>query len=313
MQRFVVPEESNGKRIDLALSEIMGAYSRSQVQRLIREDCIRIDGHSAKKGNRVSKGQVIEVSQPLAKKSRFLAFETPLEILFEDDDLLVVNKPAGLLTHPSAHERKKTLVNALIHHCGDRLSGIGGEKRPGIVHRLDKDTSGILLVAKHDESHKDLSKQMEQRSIEKHYLGLVLGLMSGKQGSIEAPLISAQNRKGQKVIVSPHPFGKAAITKFSVIETFDEKYSLLDIEILTGRMHQIRVHMASIYHPIIGDPVYGNTQGNEKIFKLGLKRQFLHSHQLRFEHPRTHEIMTFRCGLPKELEEVLEKLRQHQL
>ncbi len=312
MQRFVVPEESDGKRIDLALSEIMEAYSRSQVQRLIRENCVRIDGHGAKKGNRVKKGQTIEVSEPPVKTSRFLAFETPLDILFEDDDLLVVNKPAGLLTHPSAHERKKTLVNALIHHCGDRLSGIGGEKRPGIVHRLDKDTSGILLVAKHDESHQDLSKQMEKRAIKKHYLGLVLGLMPSKQGSIEAPLISAQNRKGQKVMVSPHPFGKAAITKFSLIETFDEKYSLLDIEILTGRMHQIRVHMASIHHPIVGDFVYGDPMINEKFSKLGLKRQFLHSHQLRFEHPRTHEIMTITCELPKELQGVLSELRGSQ-
>jgi len=243
------------------------------------------------------------------KPSKFEAKEIPLDILYEDDDMLVVNKPAGLLTHPSAREKEYTLVNALLHHCGDRLSGIGGEQRPGIVHRLDKNTSGILMVAKHDESHKDLAKQIQERKIEKYYIALVSGLMKSKSGTIEAPLLKTRVRKKNKVIVSPNKEAKDSTTLFSVKETFQDKYSLLDVQIITGRMHQIRVHFASIDHPVVGDITYGNKKVNEHFKKLGLLRQFLHAHKLKFRHPRTEKWMEFEAPLSEDLNEILDLLK----
>lgn len=310
MKTLTVPPELHQQRIDMAITELMDTYSRTVVQRWIRKRLIHINGKIAKKGNRVQSGDEITISPEELKESRFSATEIPLDIIYEDDDLLVVNKPSGLLTHPSAHERQQTLVNALLHHCGDRLSGIAGEKRPGIVHRLDKDTSGLLMVAKHDEAHKDLAKQIEKREVEKHYLTLVYGIMDSESGTIEAPLLKTREEKQHKVRVSPHKNAKDAVTHFWVKDTFREKFSLLDVQIITGRMHQIRVHLSAIHHPVAGDQLYGNSKINNELKSLGLSRQFLHAFQLKFRHPRTQEWVAFEAPLAEDLQQVLENIQQ---
>jgi 23S rRNA pseudouridine1911/1915/1917 synthase len=309
MQKFQVPEDLHGERIDLALHQMMDAYSRTFVQKLIRKKLVSVNGHLAKKGVRVSTGDEVSVEEAELEDSSFSPKEIPLDIIYEDDDFLVINKPSGLLTHPSAHDKSNTLVNALLHHCGDRLSGIGGERRPGIVHRLDKLTSGIMMVAKHDESHHDLAQQIQERKVEKRYRTLVLGRMKSPSGSIEAPLLKTQVNKRHKMIVSPGRDSKDSLTHFSVIEELQERYSFLDVQIITGRMHQIRVHFASIGHPVVGDELYGNKKANAEFAKKGLKRQFLHAHYLKFRHPRTHEWVEFSAPLAKDLEQVLEDLR----
>ena len=310
MQTLTVPAEFNGERIDTALAQLMNAYSRSMVHKLVGHGLVKINGKLAKKGNRVHEGDIIEVRDQKLVESRFQPKEIPLDILYEDDDLLIINKPPGLLTHPSTREREYTLVNALLHHCGDRLSGIGGEKRPGIVHRLDKDTSGILMVAKHDESHRALAKQIQERRIEKYYLTLVRGLMDSTKGTIEAPLLKSQVGGQNKVVISSSRNAKASLTHFTVQEVFPGEYTLLEVQIITGRMHQIRVHLAAIHHPVVGDQLYGNKKTNDELRALGLHRQFLHAYRLKFQHPRTHEWMEFTAPLPKDLQQVLEALRK---
>jgi 23S rRNA pseudouridine1911/1915/1917 synthase len=310
MQTWTVSEELNNERIDNALAELMSAYSRSMVQKMVRKELVTINGKIAKKGNRVKIGDKIGMREMKLEDSKFLPTEIPLDIIYEDDDLIIINKPPGLLTHPSAREREYTLVNALLHHCGDRLSGIGGEKRPGIVHRLDKNTSGILMVAKHDESHRDLAKQIQERRVEKHYLALVNGLMASTTGTIEAPLLKSRMRGQNKVVISPGKLAKDSLTHYKVKEVFEGEYSLLEVQIITGRMHQIRVHLTAIGHPVLGDELYGNKKSNESAKMLGLTRQFLHAYSLKFQHPRTHEWMEFTAPLPDDLATVLAKLKQ---
>lgn len=309
MQSYKVTSDHDGDRIDNVLAKLMDAYSRTFVQKLIRKKLVKINNKVAKKGNRVSVGDVITVKKAKLEKSKFEAKDIPLEIIYEDDDLLIVNKPAGLLTHPSAHEQSYTLVNALLHHCGNSLSGIGGEKRPGIVHRLDKDTSGVIVVAKHDESHKDLAKQIQQRKVEKYYLALVVGLMKSSSGTIEAPLLKTRIHKKNKVVISPNKLAKDSLTHFTVKEKIKDKYSLLEVQIITGRTHQIRVHLASINHPVVGDKTYGNKNVNSDTNKMGLTRQFLHAYKLKFRHPRTHEWVEFKAPLSEDLKNILEALR----
>jgi len=310
MQTYKISSDLDGERIDSVLFELMSAYSRSYVQKLIRQQLVQINDKVAKKGNRVREGDQVTVREAQLKESKFLPEDIPLDIIYEDDDLLVVNKAAGILTHPSAHEKQFTLVNALLHHCGDRLSGIGGEKRPGIVHRLDKDTSGILMVAKHDGSHKDLARQIQQRKVEKHYLALVAGTFDTPQGTIEAPLLKSRVRKKNKVLVSPSQNAKDSLTHFKVKKSIHDKYSLLNVQIITGRMHQIRVHLASISHPVVGDDTYGNKKANSYFKKLGLTRQFLHAFKLKFKHPRTKKWLSFEAPLSDDLKNVLKELEK---
>ncbi len=311
MKNYTVPEALENERIDVALVEMTDVYSRAHAQRLIRHKLVKINGKIAKKGNRVKTDDALEVGELVLEESKFEAKDIPLTILYEDDDLLVVIKPSGLLTHPSAHDRENTLVNALLHHCGDRLSGIGGEKRPGIVHRLDKGTSGILMVAKHDGAHKDLARQLQERKVEKHYLALVDGIMDSEEGTIDAPLMKTRPKRGKtRVVVSPDSQAKDSVTKFWVKESYAHRFSLLDVQIITGRMHQIRVHLGAINHPIIGDQDYGYGKVNDEFEKKGLHRQFLHAFRLRFQHPRTQKWMEFEAPLPEDLQGVIDQLNE---
>ena len=278
---------SDGRRADVVLSEATG-LSRSRVAALMDEGLCASGGKEIRKaGTKSPEGQEIVLTVPAPKEAVPQAEDIPLEILYEDGDLAVVVKPRGMVVHPAAGHSEGTLVNALLGNL-DELSGIGGEKRPGIVHRLDKDTSGVMMVAKNDETQAELSRMLKDREIEKHYLALTEGMMKEKEGTVEAPI--GRSRKDRKKM-AVDPEGRPAVTKWRVLAE-GRNCSLLDVHILTGRTHQIRVHMRSIQHPVCGDPLYG--------FEKGVKVPclMLHARSLSFQHPRTKEKMTFQAPLP---------------
>ena len=275
-------------RLDVLLSAAT-ELTRSQAARLIEEGQVIVSGKTASKASmKPNAGAEIVLNIPEPKESTAMAEDIPLEIIYEDEDLAVVVKPYGMVVHPAAGNESHTLVNALLHHLTD-LSGIGGEKRPGIVHRLDKDTSGLLLVAKNDSAHVKLSAQLKNRQMEKHYRALVEGNMKEEMGEIDAPIARAKtNRKRMAIDLQ----GREAITQWRLIEN-RRTAAYLDVHIITGRTHQIRVHMASIHHPVAGDPIYG--------LKKGVKapRLMLHAYSLAFTHPRTGERLSFIAEVPE--------------
>ncbi len=278
---------SDGRRLDVQLSEEAG-ISRSRAAALMEEGYCLLEGKPCRKaGTKPPAGREVVLTVPAPKDAAPQAEDIPLEILYEDRDLAVVVKPRGMVVHPAAGHSEGTLVNALLGSL-DELSGIGGEKRPGIVHRLDKDTSGIMMVAKNDETQTELSRMLKDREIEKHYLALAEGIMKEKEGVIEAP-IGRSKKDRKKMAVDPD--GRPAVTEWKVLAE-GRNCSLLDVHILTGRTHQIRVHMRSIQHPICGDPLYG--------FEKGVKAPclMLHARSLSFVHPRTKEKKTFQAPLP---------------
>ena len=278
---------SNGRRLDVQLSEEAG-ISRSRAAALMEEGYCLLEGKPCRKaGTKPPAGREVVLTVPASKDAAPQAEDIPLEILYEDGDLAVVVKPRGMVVHPAAGHSEGTLVNALLGSL-DELSGIGGEKRPGIVHRLDKDTSGVMMVAKNDETQTELSRMLKDREIEKHYLALAEGIMKEKEGVIEAP-IGRSKKDRKKMAVDPD--GRPAVTEWKVLAE-GRNCSLLDVHILTGRTHQIRVHMRSIQHPVCGDPLYG--------FEKGVKVPclMLHARSLSFLHPRTKEKKTFQAPLP---------------
>jgi len=278
---------SDGRRLDVQLSEEAG-ISRSRAAALMEEGYCLLEGKPCRKaGTKPPAGREVVLTVPAPKDAAPQAEDIPLEILYEDRDLAVVVKPRGMVVHPEAGHSEGTLVNALLGSL-DELSGIGGEKRPGIVHRLDKDTSGVMMVAKNDETQTELSRMLKDREIEKHYLALAEGIMKEKEGVIEAP-IGRSKKDRKKMAVDPD--GRPAVTEWKVLAE-GRNCSLLDVHILTGRTHQIRVHMRSIQHPVCGDPLYG--------FEKGVKAPclMLHARSLSFVHPRTKEKKTFQAPLP---------------
>jgi len=280
---------SDGRRMDVVLSEAAG-ISRSRAAALMEEGCCTLAGAECRKaGTKPPAGKEIRLIIPEAKDPIPQAEDIPLEILWEDADLAVVVKPRGMVVHPAAGHSGGTLVNALLGNL-EELSGIGGEKRPGIVHRLDKDTSGVMMVAKNDETQAELSRMLKDREIEKHYLALTEGLMKEKEGRIEAPI--GRSKKDRKKM-AVDPAGRPAVTEWKVIAE-GKNCSLLDVHILTGRTHQIRVHMRSISHPVCGDPLYGYEKG-AKVPCL-----MLHAWKLRLVHPRTKEEKTFQAPPPED-------------
>ena len=287
MEEKVVHLLSDGRRLDVQLSEAAGV-SRSRAAALMEEGYCLLEGKPCRKvGTKPPAGREVVLTVPAPKDAAPQAEDIPLEILYEDRDLAVVVKPRGMVVHPAAGHSEGTLVNALLGSL-DELSGIGGEKRPGIVHRLDKDTSGVMMVAKNDETQTELSRMLKDREIEKHYLALAEGIMKEKEGVIEAP-IGRSKKDRKKMAVDPD--GRPAVTEWKVLAE-GRNCSLLDVHILTGRTHQIRVHMRSIQHPVCGDPLYG--------FEKGVKAPclMLHARSLSFVHPRTKEKKTFQAPLP---------------
>ena len=280
---------ADGRRLDVQLGEAAG-ISRSRAAALMEEGYCLLAGEPCRKaGTKPQAGKEVVLTVPAPKDPVPQAEDIPLEILFEDADLAVVVKPRGMVVHPAAGHSEGTLVNALLGNL-DELSGIGGEKRPGIVHRLDKDTSGVMMVAKNDETQTELSRMLKDREIEKHYLALVEGVMKEKEGVIDAP-IGRSKKDRKKMAVDPE--GRPAVTEWKVLAE-GRGCSLLDVHILTGRTHQIRVHMRSIHHPVCGDPLYGAEKG-AKVPCL-----MLHARSLCFAHPRTHEKKAFTAPLPED-------------
>ena len=291
--------EHAGVRLDAFLSAD-GALTRSQAARLIAEGRVRVNGKPAAKSARLSGGETVTVDVPQLRETALPPQDIPLDVVYEDDDVIVVNKPTGLVVHPAPGHLDGTLVNALLHHCGDSLSGIGGEKRPGIVHRIDRDTSGLIIAAKNDAAHLALSAQLKDHSLSRTYECLVTGNMKQDSGTVDAPIgRSSADRKKMAVV----PTGRRAVTHWEVVARYPG-VTHLRCRLETGRTHQIRVHMAYIGHPILGDTVYG-----AKKPVPGLTGQCLHATGLRFIHPRTGEPVELHCPLPPEFTAMLQKLQ----
>ena len=291
--------EHAGVRLDAFLSAD-GALTRSQAARLITEGRVRVNGKPAAKSARLSGGETVTVDVPQLRETALPPQDIPLDVVYEDDDVIVVNKPTGLVVHPAPGHPDGTLVNALLHHCGDSLSGIGGEKRPGIVHRIDRDTSGLIIAAKNDAAHLALSAQLKDHSLSRTYECLVTGNMKPDSGTVDAPIgRSSADRKKMAVV----PTGRRAVTHWEVVARYPG-VTHLRCRLETGRTHQIRVHMAYIGHPILGDTVYG-----AKKPVPGLTGQCLHATGLRFIHPRTGEPVELHCPLPPEFTAMLQKLQ----
>lgn len=300
-------------RIDLYLSSNLKELTRSRIQSLIKEGNIKVNNSPVKTSYRLKAGDKIALSIP--PSSPYLLNPEPLDlsIIYEDPSIIVLDKPPGLVIHPAPGHQSGTLVHGLLHHCND-LSGIGGILRPGIVHRLDKDTSGLLVVAKNDSAHNFLSSQFKDSKVSKKYIALVHGIPKNSEGTIDLP-ISRHPIKRKEMAVSSAK-GKNALTKWKIQETLGNKFTLLSVTIRTGRTHQIRVHMSHMGHPVVGDPVYGfksawwrkNTSYSREI-PDSIKRQMLHSEYLGFLHPDTKEYVEFRSPVPQDMNRVIEKIK----
>lgn len=306
-----VTPAQEGARLDRALGELFPEFSRSFLARLIENGSVRIDGKpAAQPSQRVEAGQEIIIDLPPPAPSTVEAQELPLDVLFEDADLAVINKPAGLVVHPAAGHADQTLVNALLFQVKD-LSGIGGEIRPGIVHRLDKDTSGVMVIAKNDEAHRALTAAWNTDRVRKEYLALVYGTPSQLRGTIDAPIArDPRDRKRMAVVAT----GRRAITDYEVVERLRHA-SLIRCSLRTGRTHQIRLHMKHLGHPIVGDPVYSGPQWrgipDKKVQKAmsAFTRQALHAERIAFPHPRSGEPLTFAAPMPADFADLLAVLR----
>ncbi len=298
--RTIRLQAENKARLDVAAAE-MGECSRSQAARWIEQSLCRVNGIvRSKPGYSVDTGDVVELTIPDPVELTVEKEDIPLEILYEDEDVAVVNKPCGMVVHPAPGNETGTLVNALLYAMDD-LSGIGGVKRPGIVHRLDKDTSGLLMIAKNDQAHESLSGQLRERTMDKRYLAVVDGEMKEPSGRIEQPI--ARSKKDRKKMAID-PEGRYALTEWTLQENL-RGAALLEVHILTGRTHQIRVHMQSIHHPVAGDPIYGMKNG------VKAPRLMLHAWRLSFTHPRTGERLSFCAEPPEAFARTVEKLRLH--
>lgn len=303
---IIISEEMKGTRLDLVLSACLEEFSRSFIQKLFENDRIYVDGNVCReKKLKASVGSKVAIYIPEPEKLEVEAENIPLDIVYEDDDVLVVNKPAGMVVHPAPGNYTGTLVNALMHHCGDDLSSINGVIRPGIVHRIDKDTSGLLMVAKNDRAHASLSQQLADHSLTRKYRAIVYSNIKEDDGTIDKPIGRDPSNRLRNAVTDIN--SKNAVTHYRVIERFGN-YTLIEAQLETGRTHQIRVHMSYIKHPLLGDELYGPTK-SKNAAKLGAKRQMLHAGVLGFVHPSTGEYMEFDSPLPEDFEKVLEKLR----
>ena len=296
MKKEIIAEIEEQKRIDAYLSE-KTEYSRTAIQRLIDEDKIKVNGKKEKSSYKVQNGDKIEIEEEPAKEIELKAQDIPLEILYEDNDIIVVNKPKGMVVHPANGNPDGTLVNAIMSICKESLSGIGGEIRPGIVHRLDKNTSGAIIIAKNDKAHIALSDELKNHEIKKTYIALVRGIVRENNATINMPI--ARSKKDRKKM-DVDKNGKEAITHFKVIKRYQD-FTLLEINIETGRTHQIRVHLSHIGYPIIGDDVYSNGKN-----KWNIEGQCLHAKCLDFKHPITGKELHIEAPIPEYFEKILE-------
>ena len=309
MEEYIVTKEAAGERLDVFAAAAL-SISRSAAARLIADGAVLRNGKESGKNTLVETGDVISTELPEPVPDEALPENIPLCVVYEDDDLLVINKPKGMVVHPAAGNPCHTLVNALLHHCKGRLSGIGGVLRPGIVHRIDKETSGLLVVAKNDDAHRFLSAQLEDHSLYREYRALVTGGFKSDTGTVSLPIgRHPVDRKKMAVIKDGSHTAKEAVTHYTVLGRFGG-VSELSLRLETGRTHQIRVHMAALGHPLLGDTVYGGgkTPFEKKHARL-LQGQALHAEKISFVHPKSKERLTFSCSLPEEFETLLRILR----
>lgn len=294
---------ASGQRADQFLAAALDGLTRSAAQKLLEEGRVLCDGRPLKKNDRLKAGLPLTILIPDPTPVALVPQDIPLDVVYEDQDVIVVNKPVGLVVHPAPGHPDGTLVNALLHHCGDSLSGVGGELRPGIVHRIDRDTSGLIIAAKNDAAHQGLAAQLQDHTLARTYHCIVVGRLREEAGTVDAPIgRHPADRKKMAVV----PGGRSAVTHWQVLERFPG-FTYVECRLETGRTHQIRVHMAHLGHPILGDTVYGNKKAVP-----GLQGQCLHAVGLRFLHPRTGELVELRCPLPPEFQTQLEKLRARQ-
>lgn len=298
---FTVADIAEAIRIDKYLSERMTDFSRSYLKKLLDEDCVQLNEKPVRANHKVRAGDKICVLCPVLKEAEILPENIPLDIVYEDGDMLVVNKPQGMVVHPAAGNYTGTLVNALLYYCKDSLSGINGEKRPGILHRIDKDTSGLLLVAKNDIAHRGLAEQIKEHSLTRAYQALVHGNIRTDSGTIDEPI--GRHPVDRKKMTVTYQHAKEAVTHFRVLERFG-KYTLVECRLETGRTHQIRVHMSKHGHPIVGDKTYG-----VKKEEFRLDGQLLHAYKVGFLHPVTGVYMEFQSPLPPYFEKICKKLK----
>ncbi len=307
-----VSVESIGERLDAFLAKEEG-ITRSSAAKLCESGRVTLCGKALAKNYKLRFEDVIEIMYPPVEADDAQPENITLDIVYEDDDIIVINKPSGMVVHPAAGNPSGTLVNALLYHCKDSLSGIGGVIRPGIVHRIDKDTSGLLVVAKNDDAHLSLSDQLKRHDVSRIYYAIACGNIKNDSGTVNAPIgRSVNDRKKMAVIRDPLRSSKEAITHFKVLERFNG-YTFIECRLETGRTHQIRVHMASIGHPLLGDEVYGGDK--TKLFQTSknlISGQCLHAGKLMLTHPCTQNKMTFECEMPDNMKQMLEKLRRMQ-
>ena len=304
MKEYIVSQEEKGKRLDTYIPSVDTDITRTSAQRLIEDGNILVNGKNAKVSYKIQENDKISVEIPKPKQIELKAQNIPIEIIYEDSDIIVVNKPKGMVVHPANGNPDGTLVNAIMAICKDSLSGIGGEIRPGIVHRIDKDTSGLLIVAKNDNAHVKMSEQIKNHEVKKTYIALVRGVFKENEATIDMPIgRSPSDRK--KMAVNKN--GKNAITHIKVLKRFD-KYTLLRVNIETGRTHQIRVHLSHIGYPIVGDYTYSN--GKNEFDVIG---QCLHAQKLEFKHPITQKDMCLEAELPQYLKDILDKLKDREI
>lgn len=298
-----------GWRLDRALAAAIPSLSRERLKVLTKAGALTREGIAVRDpATKVRGDESFILAVPDPEPAHNEPQEIPLPIVFEDEHLLVIDKPAGLVVHPAAGNRDGTLVNALLHHCGDSLSGIGGVARPGIVHRIDKDTSGLLVIAKHDRAHEGLARQFSNHSIDRRYLAIVSGMPRQGEGMVDASLArSSVNRK--KIAIVPAGKGKRAVTHWRRLQLLDQA-ALVECRLETGRTHQVRVHMASIGHPLLGDPVYGRGKSvhRDLLNQLDFRRQALHAAHLGFVHPVTKDRLSFDSALPSDMQELFTAL-----
>ena len=306
---FSVSEEQIGQRLDQFAAQASG-LTRSAVTRLIEDGNLTVNDSKSDKKYRMRTGDVVTLRIPAPEPCEAIPQNIPLNIVYEDDDLIVVNKPVGMVVHPAAGNPDGTLVNALLFHCGSSLSGVGGVIRPGIVHRIDKDTSGLLVIAKHDDAHLKLAAQLKGHHINRIYYAIAIGNFKEESGTVDAPIgRHPVDRKRMAVIRNNELNAREAITHWQVLargEADGQCFTLVRCELETGRTHQIRVHMASIGHPLLGDPVYGGSNTKfEARHKAMIRGQCLHAKELSFTHPRTNETVHFSCPLPENMEKAV--------
>lgn len=304
MKEYIVSQEEKGKRLDTYIPSVDTDITRTSAQRLIEDGNILVNGKNAKVSYKIQENDKISVEIPEPKQIELKAQNIPIEIIYEDSDIIVVNKPKGMVVHPANGNPDGTLVNAIMAICKDSLSGIGGEIRPGIVHRIDKDTSGLLIVAKNDNAHVKMSEQIKNHEVKKTYIALVRGVFKENEATIDMPIgRSTSDRKKMSV----NKNGKNAITHIKVLKRFD-KYTLLQVNIETGRTHQIRVHLSHIGYPIVGDYTYSN--GKNEFDVIG---QCLHAQKLEFKHPITQKDMCLEAELPQYFKDILDKLKDREI